>query len=609
MKNVKKNKMLLIFPPQWTPISPHFAIPSLIGQLKSKGYNAEALDLNIEFFNDVLSKQYIEKSIFMARKEFENLKENLLNVFSPEKKADDYKLEEQIFLYKYRYLKNYLSENEKYLNFIPNVIDKAVNFFKTEEFYNPMTLIQSLNVIDRALQIISLPYSPMRIEMEQIANPFFKFNYETIKYFVLDKSSNIFIEYYEDKIKEILDKKSKFIAISLNSSSQIMPGLTLTYLLKQKTNAHINIGGNFFGRITDELLNHKEFFELFADSVSIEEGEGPIVEFARFINNEIPIENVPNLIYIKDEKLFKNEKIKPLKLNEIANINLDDYDLKKYFSPQIVLPFQSSRGCYWGKCSFCDQDFGMNFNSKNVDKVISEFKELKEKYKIDNFEFIDESVSPSYMNELSDRLNKENVSVSYFCDARLETAFTKEILEKAHENGLKMIMWGLESGSNKVLELINKGIDLEKRFEILKDAKEAGIWNFAFIFFGFPTETVEDAKKTVKMLVDNKDIIHSYGRSVFSMGRHAKLSQEPEKYGITKIYPAEEEFSPNINFDSIGMNKQELGNILEYCKIQCSIAYNKPLWMFLRYREWLFLYVAKYGCDWVKQFDVTAQRS
>ena len=301
--------------------------------------------------------------------------------------------------------------------------------------------------------------------------------------------------------------------------------------------------------------------------------------------------------------------MKPLKLNEISSVNLDYYDLKKYFSPKIVLPFQSSRGCYWGKCSFCDQDFGMNFNSKNIDKVISELKELKEKYKIDNFEFIDESVSPSYMNELSDRLNKENVSVSYFCDARLETAFTKEILEKAHKNGLKMIMWGLESGSKKVLELINKGIDLEKRFEILKSAKESGIWNFAFIFFGFPTETVEDAQKTVQMLVDNKDVIHSYGRSVFTMGRHAKLAQEPEKYGITKIYPAEEEFSPNINFDSIGMNKQELGNILEYCKIQCSLAYNKPLWMFLRYREWLFLYVSKYGCDWVKQFDVTAQRS
>ena len=70
-----------------------------------------------------------------------------------------------------------------------------------------------------------------------------------------------------------------------------------------------------------------------------------------------------------------------------------------------------------------------------------------------------------------------------------------------------MIMWGLESGSDEVMTLINKGIDLNKRFEILKNSNDANIWNFAFIFFGFPTETVEDAKKTVDMLVKYKDII------------------------------------------------------------------------------------------------------
>ncbi len=609
MENVKKNKLLLIFPPQWTPISPHFAIPSLLGQLKKNGYKASAIDLNIDFFDEMLTKDVIEKSIYRAKKEFENLKRDLLKVFSPEKKEGDYTLEEKIFLYRYSYIKNYLANNKKYMNFIPNAIGNAKRVFKTDDFYKPMTLVQSLNIIDKALQMISLPYSPTRIEMDQVVNQFFKFNYESIKYFVLDKTTNIFLEYYKNKIDNIVNQKADFIAISLNSSSQIIPGLTLTYLLKQKTKAHINIGGNFFGRIADELLNHKEFFELFADSVSVEEGEGPIVEIAKFINDEIPIKEVPNLLYIKNGSLYKNDKMKPLKLNEISNVNLDDYDLEKYFAPKIVLPFQSSRGCYWGKCSFCDQDFGMNFNSKNIDKVILEFKELKEKYNITHYEFIDESVSPTYLSELSEKLEKENVSVRFFCDARLETAFTKEILQKAYSSGLRMIMWGLESGSDKVLELINKGIDLDKRFEILKDSKEAGIWNFAFIFFGFPTETKEDAKMTIEMLVQNKDIVHSYGRSVFTMGRHAKLAQDPEKYGITKIYPAEEEFSPNINFDSIGMTRQELTDTLEECKIQCSIAYNKPLWMFLRYREWLFLYIEKYGTDWVKNFDITKEEN
>ena len=113
MRNVKKNKLLLIFPPQWTPISPHYALPALLGQLKANGYSANAMDLNIEFFNEMLTKDMLEYSIFKARNIYSDLKKNLLSVFSPDKKANDYTLDEQIFLYRYNFLKNY------FLNSIP----------------------------------------------------------------------------------------------------------------------------------------------------------------------------------------------------------------------------------------------------------------------------------------------------------------------------------------------------------------------------------------------------------------------------------------------------------------------------------------------------------
>mgnify|MGYP005765830627 CR=1 FL=1 len=608
MPDIKDKKMLLIFPPQWTPISPHFALPQLVGQLKSNGFNAQALDLNIEFFNEILTFDNLQKSITKAKRELELMQKNLLSVFSVDKKASDYTFEEQIFLFRYNKIKKFLQANEQSLAAVPLLIENAKKSIKNDDFYIPSNLIESINLIDRALEIVSLPYSPTKIEFEGISNPFFKFNYNNIKYFVEDSTSNIFNEFYERHIYEIIEKQADFIAISLNSSSQIVPGLTLTYMLKKRTNAHINIGGNFFGRIADELKKHKEFFLLFADSVSVEEGEGPIVEVAKYVNGIIPIQSVPNLLYFDNGCVYQNEKMKPVKLDDMANMDLSDYDFSKYYAPKVVVPYQSSRGCYWGKCSFCDQDFGQNFNVKKTDKVISEFKEFKDKYNITNFEFIDESVSPSYLKELSLKLEENNLKVNFFIDARLETDFSKEILFNAHKNGLQMILWGLESGSDDVLKLINKGIDLNKRFEILKNSKDSGIWNFAFIFFGFPTETKEDALKTIKMLTENNDIIHSYGRSVFTMGRHAKLSKEPEKYGITKIYPAEDEFSPNIKFDSIGMNSSEMKEVLEHCLKECSKAYNNPLWMYLRYREWLFLYIAKYGSEWVKNCAIISEK-
>ena len=601
---MNQKEMLLIFPPQWTPVSPHFAVPSLLGQLKSEGYNASVLDLNIEFYDSLLNHKRVNDALFTIQLQFEDLKRNIVNIYSPNKKENDYTLQEKIFFYKYNKLKTFIQTKLDSSKKIPAFIESAKNTFHNDGFYEPITLIKSLNVIDKALEIVSLPYSPTKVEFDAIQNPFFKFNYESIKFFVLHKESNIFADFYEKKIQQILDKNCGFIAISINSSSQIVPGLTLTYMLKQRTNAHINIGGNFFGRIAEELKEHPEFFDIFADSISVEEGEGPILDVAKFYNGDIPIEQVSNFMYKKDGKVVLNPKMKPIKLDAMHNMCFDGYDLTKYFAPEIVAPFQSSRGCYWGKCSFCDQDFGQNFNVKSIDKVISEFKEFKEKYGISKFEFIDESVSPMYMNDFSDKLISENMDVQYFCDARLETAFNSDILKKAHKAGLRMIMWGLESGSEKVMQLINKGIDLNRRFDILRDSKEALIWNFAFIFFGFPAETREDALQTLDMLIKNKDIIHSYGRSVFTMGRHAKLAQDPEKYGITKIYPAEEEFSPNINFDSSGSNQAQLREILELCRQECAKAYENPLWMYLRYREWLFLYICKYGAEWVSKYSV-----
>lgn len=600
-------KVLLLFPPQWTPLSPHFAIPSLKGQLEHNGFSTKVFDLNIDFYNKILNKSFLIKSIDKSSKMFQGLLKDISKYHSPTKQFMDYPFPIQNKMLKYTKIKEYLTKKKYELENIPDLIHEAVSILKNEkDFYNPDLLIRALNIIDAGLDIASLPYTPTSITFDNCANPLFKLTYDNIKYYCFDKDTNIFMEYYDEIVDELLEEDVDYIGISINSSTQIVGGLTLSHLLKKKTKAHVNIGGNFFGRVIDNLAKEKEFFELFADSVLVEEGERPVVELAKAIAGEIPFDAVPNLVFYRDGAPVITKKDIPMKLDDMSNISLDGYDLSKYFCADIVMPVQSSRGCYWRKCSFCDQDFGQNFNVKHIEKFVSELSEIKEKYGIRHFEFIDESVGPSYMDGLADELLKNGVDVKYFCNARLERAFSKEILEKAYKSGLSMILWGFESGSNKVMELINKGIDIDKRLEILKDSTDAGIWNFAFIFFGFPAETVEDAEKTIKIICDNVDVIHSYGRSVFTMGKHTKLREDPGKYGIISIKEQQQEFAPFYDFDSVGMSKKELHDVITKCTLECNKAYDKPLWMYLRFRELLFLYVARYGVDWVRKFKFNA---
>ena len=127
-----------------------------------------------------------------------------------------------------------------------------------------------------------------------------------------------------------------------------------------------------------------------------------------------------------------------------------------------------------------------------------------------------------------------------------------------------------------------------------------------YIFFGFPTETYQDAMETIKIISENSDIISSYGRSVFTLGKHTRLRDDIEKYSITKILENEEEFSPSYQYEtSIGMNSQKINEVAGLCTQVCNRAYKNPLWMYLRYREILFLYISKYGAKALKNFTLS----
>lgn len=591
-------KVLFLFPPQWMPISPYFAIATLMGQFEGTEFEASMMDLNIDFYNKILTRNYVSNALKRAKAKLNETKEEIKSIYVRGKKFEEYPFEWRNKIAKSSMLLNMFQKYGKQLDRAPILIEQAVEILKSDaHFYNPKLFVNAINTINTALEICSAPYFPTKLGYISYSNELLKLDFESIKYYVFDKESNIFRDYFESVIDDIIKQDAKYIGISINSSNQIIAGLTLANMLKQRTKTHISIGGNHFGRVADAIIKHPEFFELFCDSLSLEEGEIPVYKLAEYVNGKIPIKDVPNLMYLKDGKVVQNPIIEPLKLNDMKMPSLKGYDLKRYFTPEIVMPFQTSRGCYWRKCSFCDHDFGMCYNIKNLDKLIDEIKYFNKNYGITKFEFIDEAISPAYMKAMCERIIEEKLDIQFFCDARLESGFTKEVFETASKAGLKMVLWGYESGSRRIMDLINKGIDVDNRLNILRDARNAGIFNFAFIFFGFPAETKEDAMMTIDEICANTDIINTYGKSVFTMGKHTKLREAPEKYGVIGETYQEAEFSPTYHYEAVGMNKKELNEMLDLCTKRANEAYGNALVFHLLSREIILLYLSKYGVD------------
>lgn len=598
-------KNLLLFPPIWHPTNPCLGIPTLMAQLRKEGFDAEAIDLNIEFYDEILKKTYLEKNINDLKKIQSETSVELKKYTIENKKIEDYPIEVQEVLLKNKAIMEFLRNKSALLKTIPNLVEMAVSDIKNpKKFYNPKSFIHSFSTINSALEIASLPYAPARILFYQYQNPLLEFDYNNIKYNVFSKSTNIFIDFYKKWLPKIQRKKPKYIGISINSTSQIIPGLTLANLLKENTNAHISIGGNYFSRIIDDIVNYPEFFDIFADSISVNEGEKPVIELIKHLNEEISIDDVPNLIYKKNNEIIINKKCIPYKLDEMPIPSFDDYNFSKYLTPEIVLPMQTTRGCYWGKCAFCDIPYGKQHSVKSVDKLIEEIKKYNKKYGITHFDIVDDSIAPSYFEELAEKIIKNKLKITYHTCARLEKSLTEEILKKASKSGLKMILWGLESGSKRILELTNKGIDANERFEVLKRASNAGIWNHAFSFYGFPTETSEEAKETIKMFETNSEIIDSCGIVNFRLVKHSKIKNNPDNYGIKCIKKEQKEFSTILDYEAEGMNENEIKNIEMLLAEQNKKIYGLSLCRFINCFEYLILYISHYGIDWVRNYKI-----
>jgi anaerobic magnesium-protoporphyrin IX monomethyl ester cyclase len=597
---------LLVFPPQWIPLNPHFSLLSLAGHLRGEGHTVHLSDSNIRFYRYVLTEKFLDYAWKRAENCYHYLQHRLLVRISRKERSFKARCESARFLE----IEKWLTRGKGVYQQIKRTLAEQMAVFSNEElFYDPCRLVKAFITVDRALEIASLPFFPAQVKFNDFFTPLFPLTLQGLLDFTKDRDENLFIHFFNDETRHLLAKKPDIIGISINSPTQLFPGLTLARMImeKKQNSCHLTIGGNYFTRLGKELLESNDFFSLFADTVILGEGEKPLSRLITSLGaGEESLHGIPSLVF-RDQltgRVVYTFNEKPCLLNELKPQSLDGIKKASYFVPDPVISLQSSKGCYWQKCTFCDTDFGVEPDIKSPERLIGEMEYLFREYGVTSFEFIDESIPPEYMENIARRLIEKNLPLYWFSNARTETSFTEERFHLMRKSGLLMLLWGIESGCGRIMKLINKGVDSEKRLDLLNAASRAGIWNFAYIFFGFPTETGEEARETIRLIQENTGSIHSYGRSIFTLGKHAKIREKAEKLGLIKSICDDQEFSTSLLYETAGgMKPGEILDITEECRKSCAAVYGEPLWMYLRYREVLFLYLKHFGMDYVINFQ------
>jgi len=227
-----------------------------------------------------------------------------------------------------------------------------------------------------------------------------------------------------------------------------------------------------------------------------------------------------------------------------------------------------AHGCYWKKCSFCDVslDYISRYDALAASTLVDRIEAIVAETGQSGFHFVDEAAPPKALKALAEELQKRNRAISWWGNIRFEKSFTQELCYQLADSGCIAVSGGLEVASNRLLDLMQKGVSVEQVARVTRAFTDAGILVHAYLMYGFPTQTVHDtvdALEYVRQLFAYGCIQSGFFHR-FSCTVHSPVGLHPEAYGI-RLQPL-----PPVTFakndvafiDPTGVDHDTLGKAL-----------------------------------------------
>jgi len=271
--------------------------------------------------------------------------------------------------------------------------------------------------------------------------------------------------------------------------------LWFAHKLRQTYTGKIVFGGPDPSRFGEVYLRYYPF----VDHIFMKEAEESFPEFLRQLDEGRDQWNtIPGLGYRKDGDV-RVEKVESVNPSAVPTPNFSGFPLDRYLLP--VLPIQASRGCSWRKCKFCIHwRTYSHYYRRPVENVVNDIEALSLAHGTRFFHFTDDELAVELGTRISDEILRRNLDIRWLTYARLEKRFDAAVLSKWYKAGVRVMEWGLESASQRVLDLMDKDVKVEHIQPVLEDAARAGILNKLFCFHDYPGETIEDLAITLDFL-------------------------------------------------------------------------------------------------------------
>jgi len=568
-------RVLLVTPPMTQINTPYPATAYLTGFLKQEGFQISQLDLGLEVFLKLFSREGLIKIHEQLEKQKETGSENLspsvryfLKHFSRYLETVDsvvrflqgkdatlsYQISRKGFLPegpRFKVVKDWAKQGDPHLDWAFGSLgnqDRA-------KYFSSLYVDDLTDVIREGID--------SRFELSRYAEklaasaPSFNPILEA-----LGKTPTLVDETLDSIWTDILKRESpEVIGMSLPFPGNVYAAFRMGKIAKALLpKVPVIFGGGYVNTELRELKDARVFD--YVDYITLDDGERPVLTLLQnFQDRRDGPRYLRTLLREEGKVIYKNDSLHDIPLKDSGvptyeGLALDNYlSLNEALNPMHRLwsdgrwnKLTLAHGCYWKKCTFCDTslDYISRYEPQSAKLLVDRIEQLVKETGQTGFHFVDEAAPPKVLVAMAEELIRRGVKITWWGNIRFEKSFTPEVAELLARSGCVAVSGGLEVASNRLLALMEKGVTVEQVAQVTFAFSEAGILVHAYLMFGFPTQTLQetvDSLERVRQLFEAGCIQSAFWHR-FAVTAHSPVGKNPEKYGI-QLKEVESTFARN----------------------------------------------------------------
>ncbi len=344
--------------------------------------------------------------------------------------------------------------------------------------------------------------------------------------FFMDKAELVsWVELFADKI---LATDPDVIGFSVHTTSVYMSRLVARRIKEKNSAKPIVFGG-------PECLREKPEFLLGDRSVDYivqGEGEQTLLELLAALQNKSALDSCNGLIFMQDGALIKNAPRQPVDINSLPLPDFSLFERQRYLYPD-VLPLITSRGCV-RRCKFClDTWYQHKHSAMTPERIVALIEKMVKDYAVKSFVFNDSLLNGNLKNleTMCDLMISRKIEVGWHCNL-IVRPMSETMLDKIRAAGCGSVTLGIESGSQHVLDLMQKNFQIDEASLLVKALISRGIDVAANWIVGYPGEERKDLVKTARFVLNHREQFSLFTVSMLAINSPSPLSREAEKLQI-----------------------------------------------------------------------------